>query len=140
MKKSAVFGMLFTLIAGMAGGVALGIQIERGQAQPPETVSALSSPEPVSAVSVVSADTEQAVMLEVPYIGQQGLLPTGCEIVSACMVLRYYGCDITVHTLADRYLESAALPAAVTRASGRIPPSALSAALMRRAATAAMRR
>lgn len=46
MKKSAVFGMLFTLIAGMAGGVALGIQIERGQAQPPETVSALSSPEP----------------------------------------------------------------------------------------------
>ena len=109
MKKSAVFGMLFTLIAGMAGGVALGIQIERGQAQPPETVSALSSPEPVSAVSVVSADTEQAVMLEVPYIGQQGLLPTGCEIVSACMVLRYYGCDITVHTLADRYLEIGSL-------------------------------
>lgn len=79
-------------------------------------------------------------MLEVPYIGQQGLLPTGCEIVSACMVLRYYGCDITVHTLADRYLEIGSLTGSGDARIGRIPPSALSAALMRRAATAAMRR
>lgn len=97
MKKGGVFAMLLAFITGMAGGLALGVQIERGQAARPDA----SAP---AAVSQASGGTGR-VMLEVPYIGQQGLLPTGCEIVSACMVLRYYGCDTTVHTLVDSYLD-----------------------------------
>lgn len=44
-------------------------------------------------------------LLDVPYISQKGLLPTGCEIVSALMVLHYYGYDITADQFVDNYLD-----------------------------------
>ena len=44
-------------------------------------------------------------MLEVPYISQKGLLPTGCEIVSSLMLLRYYGYSVTADDFIDRYLD-----------------------------------
>lgn len=34
--------------------------------------------------------------IKVPYIDQSGRYPTGCESVTAVMLLRYLGCDITV--------------------------------------------
>ena len=46
-----------------------------------------------------------AFILDVPYISQKGLLPTGCEIVSALMMLRYYGYDVTADEFIDQYLE-----------------------------------
>ncbi len=43
----------------------------------------------------------ESIQLEVPYISQKGLLPTGCELVSAMMVLHYYGADVTVEEIID---------------------------------------
>ncbi len=43
----------------------------------------------------------ESIQLEVPYISQKGLLPTGCELVSAMMVLQYYGADVTVEEIID---------------------------------------
>jgi uncharacterized protein YvpB len=69
---------------------------------------------PTEAESSVEASTEvsteepteppESVLLDVPYYSQQGLLPTGCELVSAKMLIEYY-CetvdinDIVEHTL-----------------------------------------
>ena len=43
--------------------------------------------------------------IEVPYIDQSVKYPTGCESVSAVMLLRYLGYDISVENFIDRYLE-----------------------------------
>ena len=45
---------------------------------------------------------EGKILLDVPYISQEGTLPTGCEIVSSAMLLRYYGIDTTAEELAFR--------------------------------------
>lgn len=42
--------------------------------------------------------------LSVPYISQEGSFPNGCESVSATMLLRYYGFDITPDEFIDSYL------------------------------------
>lgn len=42
------------------------------------------------------------VVLSVPYISQQGVLATGCELVSAAMVLRYCGVPASVEDVAAR--------------------------------------
>lgn len=44
-------------------------------------------------------------ILNVPELCQYPDLPTGCETVSATMVLRYYGVDITATDFADNWLE-----------------------------------
>lgn len=44
-------------------------------------------------------------MINVPYICQNPDFPTGCESVSAVMVLQYYGLDISVDEFVDNYLE-----------------------------------
>lgn len=41
-------------------------------------------------------------VLEVPYLSQKGILPTGCEVTSAAMVLQYWGVDIAPEELADK--------------------------------------
>ena len=43
-------------------------------------------------------------LLDVPYVDQSLLYPTGCESASAVMVLRYTGVDISMDTFIDRYL------------------------------------
>lgn len=47
---------------------------------------------------------QKQVLLPVPYLSQLPDYPTGCESVSAVMVLRYYGYDISPKTFIDRYL------------------------------------
>ncbi|MCI9414603.1 MAG: C39 family peptidase [Clostridiales bacterium] len=42
------------------------------------------------------------ILINVPYISQEGTLPTGCEIVSSTMLLRYYGINTTAEELALR--------------------------------------
>lgn len=43
--------------------------------------------------------------IDVPYLSQSGEYPTGCESVSAVMVLQYYGMDLTPSEFIDGYLE-----------------------------------
>lgn len=44
-------------------------------------------------------------IIEVPYIDQTEDWPTGCESVSAVMLLQYLGVDISVKQFVERYLE-----------------------------------
>lgn len=55
------------------------------------------------------ADTEPVSMgkqpkkiINVPYISQEGTLPSGCELISAAMVLNHYGCSTTIEQVAAR--------------------------------------
>ena len=41
---------------------------------------------------------QKKVCIDVPYIDQSKLYPTGCESVSTVMLLRFLGIDITVST------------------------------------------
>lgn len=50
------------------------------------------------------APVQQEVLLDVPYISQQDY-PTGCESISAVMLLQYWEIDITVDEFIDGYLE-----------------------------------
>ena len=45
------------------------------------------------------------VKIDVPYISQKGKYPTGCESVSAVMLLRFLGKDMTVEEFIGDYLE-----------------------------------
>lgn len=45
------------------------------------------------------------VKLDVPYIDQSVKYPTGCESVSAVMLLQYLGYSLTVDEFIERYLE-----------------------------------
>lgn len=40
-------------------------------------------------------------MMKVPYVNQLNDYPTGCEAASACMLLKYYGYDITLNQMVD---------------------------------------
>lgn len=46
--------------------------------------------------------SQQKKIIDVPYISQQGSFVTGCELVSATMVLKYYGYDISVDQVVDK--------------------------------------
>ena len=48
-------------------------------------------------------------LISVPYISQDEKYPTGCEVVSASMLLQYYKYDISVDEFIDNYLESSFL-------------------------------
>lgn len=45
------------------------------------------------------------ILIDVPYIDQSGVYPTGCESVSAVMLLRFLGMDITVDEFIENYLD-----------------------------------
>lgn len=42
------------------------------------------------------------VKLNVPYISQVGLLPTGCEIISAMMLMKYWGVSVSTDTFLSK--------------------------------------
>ena len=45
---------------------------------------------------------EEAMIEDVPFYSQRGLLPTGCELVSAKMVLEYYsGEEVSIDTVVE---------------------------------------
>lgn len=54
----------------------------------------------VGLIAVLSDKT----LIEVNTISQNPDYPTGCELVSAVMVLDYYGFDVTVDEFSDKYL------------------------------------
>ncbi len=53
---------------------------------------------------------EDLPCLDVPYIDQRALWPTGCESVSATMLLNYFGGEIDPDTFIDNYLPMAPAP------------------------------
>ncbi|WP_346937856.1 C39 family peptidase [uncultured Clostridium sp.] len=53
--------------------------------------------------------SEQYKLISVPYISQAGGYPTGCEIVSASMLLQHYEYDVSVDEFIDNYLERSSL-------------------------------
>lgn len=48
---------------------------------------------------------DEKVCIQAPYIDQSGAYPTGCESVSAVMLLQFLGVDITVYEFIEKYLE-----------------------------------
>ena len=97
MKKSwmLVFAALLLLSSCTAEPKQLS-SLSRAEQSPAEVSSAFpESSLPGSAASAfgASSDLEESpasVHLSVPYLSQKDLLPTGCEIVSAMMLLQYY--------------------------------------------------
>lgn len=53
----------------------------------------------------LNVNNKDSHMIDVPYLTQQGICPSGCEVVSATMMLRYYGYSITIHNFIDEYLD-----------------------------------
>lgn len=63
-----------------------------------------SIPLPVSGAQAEWNEMEKqsdTAWIDVPYLSQQNVLPTGCELVSAVMVLNYYGYKIDPITFAE---------------------------------------
>lgn len=61
-------------------------------------------------VTATVAVKEDFINIDVPYISQSEDYPTGCELVSASMLLNFYGFDITAGELIDEgYMESVEL-------------------------------
>lgn len=58
-----------------------------------------------TSTTTATTTASPAIMVEVPYYTQNGLLPTGCELISAKMVMEFYGVtpsidDIVANTFA----------------------------------------
>ncbi len=60
-----------------------------------ETISAATQPE------TEPVEIPESILLEVPYISQKGLLPTGCELVSAKMLMEYYGVTVDINKIIE---------------------------------------
>lgn len=45
---------------------------------------------------IIYINAHQKEIIDVPYLSQKGTFSTGCELVSATMLLQYYGYDVTV--------------------------------------------
>ena len=56
--------------------------------------------------AIRAVDASTADVLPVPYLSQENTMPTGCELVSATMVLQYYGYDITADDFVDNYVDT----------------------------------
>ncbi len=86
------------------------IQISAGISEGTTTTTAAQTTytSPRTSPSVAAVDPGELIScrLTVPYISQEGVLPTGCEMVSAAMLLQYYGYDITAQTLVNEYLDA----------------------------------
>lgn len=54
-----------------------------------------------STTTTTTAAPPTSIMLEVPYYTQNGLLPTGCELVSAKMVMEYYEVTPSIDDIVD---------------------------------------
>lgn len=67
--------------------------------EPPTT--AATEPPTTEAPTTEPIPVPDEITLDVPYYSQKGLLPTGCELVSALMVLEYYGAEVTVDDVVE---------------------------------------
>lgn len=63
--------------------------------------------EKAESVNQKEAEESNGFLLDVPYLSQEGEYPTACEIVSAVMVLSYYGYNVSIDDFIDDYLPKA---------------------------------
>ncbi len=63
------------------------------QTEPPTTEETVP---PTTEAPTKPIEIPEKITLDVPYISQKGLLPTGCELVSAMMVFEYYDVEVSV--------------------------------------------
>ncbi len=119
------------LSAGAAVGIiavcllafGIGLAVKRGSENPPidsqaanstnSSTTTTTSSTVDSGINVITDTTEStttttttaatptSIMLEVPYYTQNGLLPTGCELVSAKMVMEYYGVTPSINDIVE---------------------------------------
>ncbi|MDE5570160.1 MAG: C39 family peptidase [Ruminococcus sp.] len=74
------------------------------------TETSLSEETKTTATTTTVVSEEDFVYIDVPYISQNDEYPTGCELVSASMLLNFYGFDITAGELIDKgYINQAKL-------------------------------
>lgn len=86
-------------------------------AGPDLDVSAVSMPPNLDGIAA-------SAQLEVPYISQEGVLPTGCELVSALMLLRYYGCDLPMYEFVEHCVDKEPVVFSQTEVFGPHPADA----------------
>lgn len=53
----------------------------------------------------ITFEADETKIIDVPYVTQEGVLPNGCESVSAVMLMKYAGCDISPTEFVDKYLK-----------------------------------
>lgn len=97
-RAAAVFGMVILglSIAVHASGIRRNAAESDGMEGAPSMLSAKGR--------------EQKLLLDIPFIDQRKNWPTGCESVSAVMVLQYFDIAVTVEEFVDGYLPLGAAP------------------------------
>ena len=55
-------------------------------------------------IKVADIIIDKDTTIQVPYLSQEGILPNGCEAVSASMLLRFYGFDADPEDFVDNYM------------------------------------
>lgn len=66
------------------------------------TSTSVANESETTAVESDSENTGKSVCIDVPYISQKGEYPTGCELVSASMLLKFYGFEISAGELIEK--------------------------------------
>ena len=67
-----------------------------------------TNPPESAKTTVTTVAEDDFVCIDVPYISQKEEYPTGCELVSASMLLKFYGFDISAGDLIDKgYIKQA---------------------------------
>lgn len=102
-----VLGFAF-LVGSLAYGIVRIIDLSTQTHEPLHGASAVETeyiPETADIAAEFITQTAPAapasIQLKIPYISQEGILPTGCELISAMMVLSHYGTDVTVEEVVD---------------------------------------
>lgn len=67
-----------------------------------EKTTVTESETETTAVKHEREKTGKSVRIDVPYISQRGEYPTGCELVSASMLLKFYGFEVTAGELIEK--------------------------------------
>lgn len=112
-KKIILSGVIFSMfaISALSTGISQDFEINESE-QNYIRVSGEKKSEQIvrSVVDDVPSTGKQKIVkrkgiIDVPYINQAEYYPTGCEVVSATMILNYYGYDIDVEKYINKYLD-----------------------------------
>lgn len=108
-KRIGLLVLLLLLIGAVAFGISLmfrqretqPVSLEVTETTAPTQPATESIPAETQAPTFAPIEVPDSVQLEVPYISQKGLLPTGCELVSSKMLLEYWGLELTIEDIID---------------------------------------
>lgn len=94
-RKGWIFSGLLLLVLAAFGATSC-----EGQAMPSQQTAMEEEGFLIPEV-MVAADFPDKVLLDVPALAQRPLLPTGCELVSATMLLQYLNVPVTMEEVAQ---------------------------------------